>query len=537
VKKYIIRCPKCSGERKKSSAPCCTALQFDTGVSYLCHHCGWKEFIHNDIITEHSEDVSQVVIKEAIEIPPGKLPFEDKECIWYKYYVDKKHIGLIYRKGNGEDKVIRPFIYTEDGWIMSGWRGKSLYRSELMKEGRTVLVVEGEKTAESAAKLFTNFDVVTWKGGAKNVASGDWDLLTNRRVILWPDNDAAGIEAMNSVANLINSKDVFICDVSKLQESEDLADLIEVNLEANKELIKKILLNKKPVIKDRFKGEFDPTQLQELHKEKIEYIPFGFPSMDKRVQMPQTGVVVVSGRTNHGKTAWMINTALNIAKNTDKTVLYLTLEFPVQELNLRMVKTLDGTTHSDSGWLDDVYFNNCLKDLSTPAAKQYYDLLLTRKLRVADSDVAMSEIIDIMNRCGKNLVVFIDYLQIIPLDGSTKARYEKLKDMIELLRSTANKNGQLIVGGSQLTAGDSPYTDQVRESKDLENTSALHLKIWNKEKARDDKERKVFQDVPGTIIVHVEKSRQRGANGRTFGFNSPNGCILVPAERNIDEVL
>lgn len=531
MKKFIIKCPKCSSGRSKKSTPCCTALEFDTGVSYKCHHCGWKEFIKGDTINNEQEDTTEVTVKEALPLPENSYPFEDKEATWYRYYINNIPIGLIYRRGNGDGKIIRPFIYTEDGWMMSGFKGKALYRSEHLTN-KPVLVVEGEKAADAAAKLFTNCDVVTWKGGAQNIESGDWDLLKDRKVYLWPDNDAVGVKAMENIASLIQSKEVFMVDVSSLKDGEDLADIID-----NKELIKKLFLNKQKIVQDRFKGEFDPTTLQDLHRADVSYIPIGFPEMDRIVRMPQTGVVVISGRTNHGKTQVMINAALNIARHTDKTVLYMTLEFPIQELNLRMIKTLDGTTHSQSGWEDDIYFNNCLRDLSTPAAKEYYKLLTSRKLRVADSDVKMEEIIDIMNKCGSNLVIFVDYFQIIPLDGSTKARYEKLKDMIELLRSTANKNNQLIVGGSQLTAGDTPFSDSVRESKDLENTAALHLKVWNKEKVAGTNLAKHFEKVNGTIILSVEKSRQRGANGRAFGFESPNGCILIPAQKNIDEVM
>lgn len=530
MKKYIVKCPKCSSSRKKNAAPCCTALEYDTGVSYKCHHCGWKEFIKGDTISGEQEDTSEIVVKEALPLPENSYPFEDKEAIWYKYYINNVPIGLIYRRGDGDKKIIRPFIYTEDGWMMSGFKGKALYRSEHLSN-KPVLVVEGEKAADAAASLFTNCDVVTWKGGAQNVESGDWELLKNKKVYLWPDNDAVGKQAMEKIGALIQSSEIYTIDVSSLKEGEDLADIIE-----DKELIKKLFLTKKKAVQDRFKGEFDPSTLQSLHKADVSYIPIGFPEMDRVVRMPQTGVVVISGRTNHGKTQVMINAALNIARNTDKTVLYLTLEFPIQELNLRMVKTLDGTTHSHSGWEDDIYFNNCLRDLSTSAAREYYNLLATRKLRVADSEVNMSEIIDIMNKCGSDLVVFVDYFQIIPLDGSTKARYEKLKDMIELLRSTANKNNQLIVGGSQLTAGDSPFSDTVRESKDLENTAALHLKVWNKQKAAP-KESKYWENIQGSIVISVEKSRQRGANGRAFGFESPNGCILTPAGKNIDEVM
>jgi len=316
-------------------------------------------------------------------------------------------------------------------------------------------------------------------------------------------------------------------DVSSLPEKADLADDLSMDT------IKELYAKKTKVDIDLLPSELKPSELFALHSKKIEYVPFGWAFMDKYVKLPPSGAVVISGRTNHGKTAAMINIALNVALNTNKTVLYLTLEFPIEELNLRMVKTLDGTSYSESGWEDDNIYNDQLVNQSTEAARSYYKLLQSRKLRIADSSITIPQIIDVMNKCkatGKDLVIFVDYLQIIPLgDNSTKARYEKLKDMIELIRSVANRNSQLLVGGSQLTAGDSPFTDQVRESKDLENTAALHLKVWNKTKARNESERKVYDDIPGDIILSVEKSRQNGANGKAFGFFSKNGCKLVPA--------
>lgn len=528
ITKHIQRCPKCADSRKKSGLATCSVLEFPTGKSYLCFHCGYREFKFGGEPIEKTDTTEEIDVKEYLEIPEGELPYNDPETIWHKYYIDNKHMLLIARKGSGDNKKIRPFSLTDIGWVMTVPPGKTLYNSQnFHDDNRPVLVVEGEKAADAAQLLFKNWDVTTWRGGANNTQNGDWDLLKNRKVVLWPDNDAPGVVAMNKVADSIVSAELYIVDVSSLPLKADIADLI-----GNTDKIKELLQNKQQLKADLFAGEFDPTTLQELHSTDIKYTPFGYASMDRYVQLPPTGVVVISGRTNHGKTAFMINTALNIARHTDKTVLYLSLEFPVEELNLRMVKTLDGGKYSDSGWEDDTHFNNAIKNLSTPAAKEYHDLLLRRKLRLADSNVRISEILKVMDRCaelGKELIIFVDYLQIIPLEGNVKARYEKLKDMIEIMRETANKNRQLLVGGSQLTSGESPFMDTVRESKDLENTAALHLKVWNKSKARNKVEQEYYNEIPGEIVVVVEKSRQNGANGKVFGFNSVNGCVLTPA--------
>ena len=537
INKTLIKCPKCSTSRKKNHLHTCSVIQFSTGLSYKCFHCGYKEFVAGQTELPEGTVTSDKITEDFLPIPEGAYPFEDKDTKFYKYYKDGQIVFYIARKGEKDNKFIRPYSLTESqGWVMTKPNVKVLYASEILDPAKPTLVVEGEEACDAARKMFTKFNVVTWHGGSNNYKAGDWELLSDMKVLLWADNDEAGVDAMKSIAKLIDSKEVYICDVSRLKPKEDLADLIlvdEAEFLINKPIIVDIISNKVKVNSDKFTGEFDPSMLASLHGEKMEYIPFGWDEVDKYVKIPPTGVVVISGRTNHGKSNLMLNMALNIAKKTPKTVLYLTLEFPINELNIRMVKCLDGTTFSTSGWEDDQYFNKAIAEMSLPAAKEYRDLLMSRKLRVADRDVTIDDIIKVMDEVGEDLVLFVDYLQIIPLQGgSGKARYEQLKDMIEKLRNVANKNKQVIVGGSQLTNGESPYTDTVRESKDLENTAALHLKIWNKDKARTPAEGKYYENVHGQFILIVEKSRQMGANGKAFGFSSPNGCVLQPAKFN-----
>jgi predicted P-loop ATPase len=64
---------------------------------------------------------------------------------------------------------------------------------------RPVLVVEGEKTADAAQKLLTDWVITTWHGGANAFNRVDLDPLQGRKVWLWPDNDDAGISAMNGI--------------------------------------------------------------------------------------------------------------------------------------------------------------------------------------------------------------------------------------------------------------------------------------------------------------------------------------------------
>ena len=55
-----------------------------------------------------------------------------------------------------------------------------------------VLIVEGEKAADAAKDLLPELIVTTWPNGAQSLLQVDWQPLTRRNIIIWPDNDAAG---------------------------------------------------------------------------------------------------------------------------------------------------------------------------------------------------------------------------------------------------------------------------------------------------------------------------------------------------------
>jgi hypothetical protein len=59
-----------------------------------------------------------------------------------------------------------------------------------------VIVVEGEKCKARGGDALPMYVVVTWPGGSKGVRYADWSPLAGRDVILWPDADQSGREAM-----------------------------------------------------------------------------------------------------------------------------------------------------------------------------------------------------------------------------------------------------------------------------------------------------------------------------------------------------
>ncbi len=67
----------------------------------------------------------------------------------------------------------------------------------------SVLVVEGEKTADAGRVLFPDRVVVTWSGGTSGVGAADLRPLADRDITIWPDNDVAGRAAAEKLGELL----------------------------------------------------------------------------------------------------------------------------------------------------------------------------------------------------------------------------------------------------------------------------------------------------------------------------------------------
>lgn len=98
-------------------------------------------------------------------------------------------------------------------------------------------IVEGEKAAVDMGTLLPNHPVLTWQGGSMATAKADYTPLSGRNVIIWPDNDAAGMKACRTLIDqlrAVKAKSIRVLDISKLERAsgqplqlgDDAADLV-----------------------------------------------------------------------------------------------------------------------------------------------------------------------------------------------------------------------------------------------------------------------------------------------------------------------
>jgi putative DNA primase/helicase len=134
---------------------------------------------------------------------------------WAYHLEDGRVYGYVCRFDlpDGEKEVL-PYVWATDGnrseWRWMGFsKPRPLYNLHLIHQNpkASILFVEGEKTADAAqAQLDPAKTVVTtWIGGARAIAHTDWIPVQGRKIVLWPDNDKPGREAMQEINSQVDS--------------------------------------------------------------------------------------------------------------------------------------------------------------------------------------------------------------------------------------------------------------------------------------------------------------------------------------------
>jgi putative DNA primase/helicase len=197
-------CNKCGGPHQSGGG--------GTGMELLMRRTGW----------EFKEAAQRVEQHLGIAPQRPEPPTKGAETVWR--YSD----AFLVCRFPG--KKIRPLWWSGSRWE---WKAPPAPRPLLNLERLrittgTVLVVEGEKTADAAAKLYPKAIVTTWPSGCKAIDKADWSPLIGRRVILWPDADQPGQQAMEKLAqrllNLPVDRVQIVTPPADATEGWDLAD-------------------------------------------------------------------------------------------------------------------------------------------------------------------------------------------------------------------------------------------------------------------------------------------------------------------------
>jgi hypothetical protein len=284
----------------------------------------------------------------------------------------------------------------------------------------------------------------------------------------------------------------------------------------------------------------------------------GYAWKGEPLVLPGGAITVIAAATNHGKTAVLINLALNALEiHQDKSVLFLTYEesdkqilqyalntyLDMPELSANNRKTLRSYFSGDAQ-----YIARAAREEFNHKKEQFFRELITPgrlliKYPELDSQ-GLGEFIQYAKKKNPSLgAVYVDYFQLLKLaPGEAKrngSRQEELKEICLQLKDTAVETGLPIILAAQFNrevAGPHlVHPTNVGEAGDIERIVNTLLGLWNYGKAPDtakfNKEQasdynKKKQRYNKCLEVQLLKSRELPTGGCVYwDFSGNTGKI------------
>lgn len=165
---------------------------------------------------------------------------------------------------------------------------------------------------------------------------------------------------------------------------------------------------------------------QEEEEAASTVFPTGIDGLDELVKMRRTNFVVVAARTTIGKSLFMINHAINLAKN-DTKILYVSLEESNVELKKRVLMHLEGLDAIDKNKVEKNFI------VFTPNNSSPNSVLGEIEKITSEQEIA---------------VVFLDYIQLLKYPGMSD--WDSLRALTRELKLFAVRANLLLVTASQL---------------------------------------------------------------------------------------
>ncbi|AFV02834.1 MULTISPECIES: DnaB-like helicase C-terminal domain-containing protein [unclassified Dehalobacter] len=331
---------------------------FKDGLMWRCHACGGKIDIY-DYLTKF-ENLSFIEAKERVADMIG-FTLEPNRATKKQYILPQIKMRELSKAAIDLMAVRKITKQTLDAWRVkeSTWNGVNVYVFQYfqdntlkhvtyreikqgglkggcekntepilwgmwhVEDGKPLVITEGQPDA-----------MAIWQSGYKNVASVPsgansltwidtcWDWLKGREVILWADNDKAGINMADNISRRL--------DNVKVVHAEDLKDANEVLYKYGPEKVLEIIESASKQI---------PNGLLDLSH--VEYkianesgIETGFFEYDSHVEDWKEGeLTIVFGRNGEGKTTFISQIIAHCLEKKVKTFLYSgeMSEFKIQD--------------------------------------------------------------------------------------------------------------------------------------------------------------------------------------------------------------
>jgi len=302
----------------------------------------------------------------------------------------------------------------------------------------------------------------------------------------------------------------------------------------------------------------EENEVKQRQALKPEGVNSGYTINGEEITIPAGAISVIAGATSHGKTALLINLALNIVQDTKEgevhffsyeedsdAILLNTLNTYIDEKlsqnNRKSIKSYfkTGSTEFIERERTDIFINQ--------KERFFKELIDNRKLNIHYCNYnseTLIEAIRYLNKHAKPKAILIDYIQLLNLpEGKYKtySRQEEIKQICIALKDLSIETGLPIILGAQFNREVvnhlKVHATNIGEAGDIERIANLIVGIWNCNKTPiiPANELKNIQHIntPNTIYTTVLKNR--GGKSDIFTnlkFNGNTGKIDNPEYKN-----
>jgi len=383
--------------------------------------------------------------------------------------------------------------------------------------------------------------------------------------------------SMEAIKTLGITEDSLKTTVDKLQYKEEteqknkeLKSLLSTvsDLQAKGQYDKALELLERglPDIKLKDKATVFSSLLKPIAKEEVkqrqaikpEGVNSGYTINGEELIIPAGAISVIAGATSHGKTALLINLALNIVQDPNEgEVHFFSYEEDSDAILLNTLNTYIGEELSQNNRKSiksyyktgsTEFIEKDRRDIFLKGEDRFFkELIDSRKLNIHYSDYNSETLIDAiryLNKHAKPKAILIDYIQLLNLpEGKYKtySRQEEIKQICIALKDLSIETGLPIILGAQFNREVvnhlKVHATNIGEAGDIERIANLIVGIWNCNKTPiiPANELKNIQHIntPNTIYTTVLKNR--GGKSDIFTnlkFNGNTGKIGNPEYKN-----
>ena len=260
----------------------------------------------------------------------------------------------------------------------------------------------------------------------------------------------------------------------------------------------------------------------------------GLSAVDNKITgLNKSDLILLAARPGMGKTSFALNVALNVAKNTKKTVAVFSLEMSREQLAMRLLSS------------EALVENNRLKTgnlRETDWEKIAGAATILNKVDIRIDDNPMLSVADMNAKCRRldNLgLVVIDYLQLMTSAGSGKgyggeSRQQVVSDISRMLKIMAKELDVPVLCLSQLSRANEkrddkrPMLSDLRESGAIEQDADIVLFLYRDDYYNEDSEKH-------NIAECIVAKNRHGETGKVELKWQPEYTTFATLEKRYDD--